>query len=252
MSDKYLIVLRGLIRGKRHWGPYFDEFVKSFPEYEIVGLDIAGNGSRFKEKSFTSIKENVLDIREKFNQEYDPSKEKHILALSLGGMIACEWVQSFPQDFKSAVLVNTSFKGISPTFKRLQLSALLKFFKIALTKDPVQREEIVYSLVSSSDPKEELIQLWAQLQRQNPISAANAIRQIYAAATFNPRVNQKFPVPGYILNGERDKLCNSACSVQTAHHWNLSIDQHPTGGHELQNDDLQWFLDHVRKWLDEQ
>lgn len=252
MSDKYLVILRGLIRGKRHWGHYLDEFQDTLPDFKIISFDIPGNGTRYKEKSFTNMHDNILDLRAKLKEIVQENDEVHICALSLGGMIAMDWIQHFPEDFKSAILVNTSFNKVSPLFSRLQFKALLTFLKIGMHKDPYKREKIIYSLVSNSEPKEDLIKYWAQLESENPVSAANAIRQIFAGMKFSPQNTTKLPIPTYVLSGKGDRLCSSRCSQDTAKKWSLKLDQHPTGGHELQNDDPEWFFSKVKTWLYEQ
>ena len=60
---EHWIFLRGLSRTSVHWGPFYNLFREQFPKAHVELLDIRGNGSQSHIPSYTSIEENVRDLR---------------------------------------------------------------------------------------------------------------------------------------------------------------------------------------------
>lgn len=47
-----------------------------------------------------------------------------VVAVSMGGMIAMDWCDRFPEDFSKVVLINSSAGNLTPFYKRLKTTAL--------------------------------------------------------------------------------------------------------------------------------
>ncbi len=250
MSDKVLIALRGLIRGKRHWGQYIEAIESDLPGVKILTYDIPGNGTRYQEKSPTTIDQYVDDLRAQMIKDITPNTEVHIFAMSLGAMIGSRWVERYPEDFNSAIFANTSFKGISPFYERFRPEAMAKLVQILLSPGAFRKEKNIIELISNEEEerKKELYDHWKNLQVNNPVSYANAFRQIWAAKKFAPS-KAKPAVPVLLIASENDRLCSYKCSEAIAKEWNAELRIHPSAGHELAFDAPDWTKEQIEQWL---
>jgi len=79
----------------------------------------------------------------------------------------------------------------------------------------------------------------------HPVAAANALRQLLAAARFMPP-RSKPPIPTLVLSGLGDRLVNPRCSQAIAQAWNLPLETHPTAGHDLTLDEPEWVIEKLR------
>lgn len=244
------MVLRGLIREQRHWGDHQVALAKALPDCELVHLDIPGNGILNEEKSFTRMSDNVKYLRERWQAKVPNDARCGLVSMSLGGMVATAWMQAFPNDFQKAVLINTSFSGLSPVHHRMKISALLKIFPARFSSSPRVREEAVFDIVSNSpEKKEELLRSWVQLAEEAPVKKRNALRQLLAGFQYRPNLADKPQTPILLLTGKGDRLCSYRCSEAIAKHWHLPIRLHETGGHELHHDAPQWTFQHLSEWF---
>ena len=108
------ILLRGLARESAHWGAFVPLLQSTFPAAHVTLLDLPGTGRFHQEASPRSIKAITDRVRQ---HAYDHGVIKHpatVLALSLGAMVAWEWMRSYPEDICGATLINTSFADLSP------------------------------------------------------------------------------------------------------------------------------------------
>jgi len=250
MSDKVLIALRGLIRGQKHWGQSLEAIDSALQGVKILTYDIPGNGTRYQEQSLTDIDQYVDDLRSQMLEDISAGTQVHIFAMSLGAMIGSRWVQRFPDDFRSAIFANTSFKGISPIYKRLRPKAMAQIIRIALSKGSYNKEKNIIDLVSNEqgNRKNELIKSWSDLQNTNPVSYVNAFRQIWAARKFAPSI-EKPKVPILLIASLNDRLCSVECSQAIAKAWDVELRTHPSAGHELAFDAPDWTKDQIEDWL---
>jgi hypothetical protein len=78
------------------------------------------------------------------------------------------------------------------------------------------------------------------------VSAANALRQLWAAARFvAPPAPPRARV--LVLTSARDGLVDTRCSLALARAWRCEIESHPWAGHDLSLDDAPWVIDQVRR-----
>ena len=119
MTTPIWILLRGLMREQRHWGEFPATLARALPGARIVTPDLPGNGTRHDEDSATRVAAMVEDCRQHLLARGIPAPY-HLLALSLGGMVAVEWASRYPQEIARCVLVNTSMRPYSPFYLRLR------------------------------------------------------------------------------------------------------------------------------------
>ena len=101
------ILLRGLARGRGHWGSFAEKIRERFPNDKFEFLDLPGNGERNNVKSPMRISDFVKDLRTQ-SQFVKNGECFQILAVSLGAMIAVEWMREFPHEVSKAYIVCTS------------------------------------------------------------------------------------------------------------------------------------------------
>ena len=243
------LLLRGLARESAHWGDFVPLLQSIFPDARITLLDFPGTGRFHLETSPATIKAITDSVRQQAIDQGCIEQSATILALSLGAMVAWQWLQSYPDDICGASLINTSFANLSPFYQRLCWQRYVDFAGLAMTCDCHDREAKILRLVSNRRNQDKsIIQAWAKIQQQRPINLKNSFRQIIAAASYRPRdVRPKQPV--LLLNGQGDRLVAPACSEVIHKKWQLELRRHPSAGHDLTLDDGAWVAFQLKDWV---
>ena len=240
-------LLRGLTREARHWGDFPQLLQAAYPETRVVALELPGNGLRNSEPSPTTVAELAAQAHAEAAR-LGLRPPYHLLALSLGAMVATAWAEAWPREVDACVLINTSFAAFNPLLQRLQPRAWPSLLRILLSPTALERERLVFALTSSLPPEthEPAIRAWAELRRSHPVALRNALRQLLASARY--RAPWKAPVPTLVLFGAGDRLVDPRCSQEIARRWRCHRGVHPFAGHDLPLDDGPWVVDQVRRW----
>ncbi len=242
-SPKRWILLRGLARGRGHWGSFSHKIQEHFPNDEFEFLDLKGNGERFAEQSPLSIAEFVKDLREhsKFVKDGKPF---NILAVSLGAMITVEWMREFPHEVQRAVLVCTSSSGFSPFYDRYRLRNYLPSLRLAIDTSAEKWEREILEMVTNSHERREAeIGAMIEYSKQNPVRITNILRQLVAASRY--RFPKEAPGDVKIIGSHGDRLVSPRCSLKIAEGWSLKAAMHSWSGHDIPVDDPQWLIEHL-------
>jgi pimeloyl-ACP methyl ester carboxylesterase len=243
------ILLRGLARESAHWGSFVPLLQATFPDAQITTLDLPGSGRYYQGQSPKTIKAITKVVRGHALKLGLLQQPVTILALSLGGMVAWEWLQTYPDDSCGAALLSTSFAGLNPFYERLRWQIYGKFFALLMEQDRYKRELAIVQLVNNSRERDgQVAQEWEQIQKQRPISLKNMYNQMLAAATYEPsRAKPKQPV--MLLNSKGDHLVDPACSEAIQKKWGLELRSHPWAGHDLTVDDGAWVALQLQEWV---
>ncbi len=240
-----IILLRGLVREKRHWGDFPERLKQHLPHVRILTPEIPGVGKFVDRVSPDTMDEMIHFMRKDIEPELRDS-DNVIVAMSLGGMLAKRWSELYPQDFKQMILVNTSFAGITPLFKRLQPMTLLKFVKIFLTPTVEGREKSIVRLTSArKDKHHHVAKSWIEIQNDAPVSRKSFVNQIKAAMNFKPSKERPTPALTW-LAAKGDRLCHYESSVRLQKLWGGNLKLHPTAGHDLSIDDPDWLIGEIK------
>jgi pimeloyl-ACP methyl ester carboxylesterase len=244
------VLLRGLTREARHWGGFparFQAAVASVqPDVQIVMLDLSGNGTRHAERSPIAIEETMQQCRQEL-QVRGYQAPYHLLAMSLGGMVAVAWAQQYPAECQRLVLLNTSLKPLNRLFQRLRPRAVLTVIKLMFMHGEAREQEILKLTSNRAAERQSVVPEWTDWARECPVSRLNALRQLLAAARFKVAVQP--PVPMLLLAGAQDRLVNADCSRVVATAWQTEFALHPDAGHDLTLDDEEWVAEEVKTWL---
>lgn len=244
------ILLRGLMREQRHWGRFPGQLVEALPDVTIVTPDLPGNGVQHALTSPTTVAAMVTFCRHEL-QARGLQPPYCLLALSLGGMVAVEWASRYPHEIDRAVLINTSMRPYSRFHQRLRWRNYPGIVRTLLDGTVEAQERLILRLTSRHGDAAEragLLQRWLGYQRDYPVTRANALRQLWAAARYRaPAARPAAPL--LVLSSAGDGLVDPRCSQQLAHAWQAEHHLHPDAGHDLPLDDGAWVAARVAQWV---
>ena len=245
-------LLRGLGRESGHWHEVLPMMQEAFPADHFFCLDQPGCGPRWQEaspvlisKTVEAVRHDYLALRDKGALEQRPC---YFLGLSLGGMIAVVWGQRYANEFKGAVLINTSMPGINRFYDRLRPSNLLAMLAPRRIDSIEARERKLLELVSNEAVVQaRLLPSWINIQQRRPVTRRNYVCMLLSAMSFTAPRRSPF-VHTLILKSSRDRLINPRCSDEMAEAWQVPLREHPTAGHDLSSDDPHWVVEQIRTW----
>jgi len=243
------VLLRGLTRETAHWGGFVAQLQLAMPQARVLALDLPGNGQLNARRSPTDIAALVAHCRAELAQR-GVQGPLHLLAMSLGAMVAAEWAYLAPQELAACALINTSFRPFSPFYHRLRPRNYARLFRLAVSGAAPQAWERAILDITSNRAAEraDVLPAWTAARVQRPVRAVNAWRQLLAAARY--RVRPAPPrVPLLLLASEQDRLVDVRCSLTVARRWACQLRLHPWAGHDLPLDDPIWVIAQVRDWL---
>jgi pimeloyl-ACP methyl ester carboxylesterase len=256
------VLLRGLTREARHWGALPQQIAGRLTQTpgleaeQVLALDLPGNGAFCGLASPRSVRA-MVDFARQQLRERGLAPPYSLLAMSLGGMVATDWAQRYPQEIARLVLVNTSLRAFSSLTERLRPQNWLSLGLLAARWGSTAQigqaesvERVIHKLTCQRlDTRKEDIAAWAAIRRDAPVSAANAGRQLWAAATFKGAAAPRCAV--LVLSSQGDQLVNPRCSARLASAWQAQHQQHPWAGHDLPHDDAEWLCQRLALWLAE-
>ena len=241
MKHQKIILLRGLFRGKYHWGDFPEQLKYIFPFSDIQCLDIQGNGALSHELSAMHIQCMVEQIR---SQLHFPQKVI-VIAISMGGMIGLKWAEMYPDEIKHLVCINTSAKGFSKISERLFPKNYFILLK-ALFSESFKRESLVYQLVSNRPLNLKIIQHWADMSCKYPLKKRNFFRQLFAASQFVPLQPN---VPVTFIASRQDRLVSFKATSAMAKAWDCPLIENDVDGHDIPLDNPEWLLQQLKSVL---
>lgn len=243
------ILLRGLTREARHWGRFADLLREEMPDAQVFAPDLPGNGALCQQKSPLRVEQMVEALRAQLGVQ-GVAPPYRLLAMSLGAMVAIDWAARHPGEIDGAVLINTSLRPFSPFYRRLKVANYRRLLMLVLrAASDREWERAILELTSRrAAAHDEVIDDWLAYRRENPVSTANALRQLCAAARYRAPLAKPSP-PLLVLSSQGDALVDGACSHQLAKRWNLAHAVHPSAGHDLPLDDGPWVVRQIGDWL---
>ncbi|WP_321895182.1 alpha/beta fold hydrolase [Paraburkholderia heleia] len=238
MSEPW-ILLRGLTRESRHWGA----FALLLAERDgVLPIDLPGNGTAAHVRSPLAVADYVDALRAEA-QRRGARAPYRVLAMSLGGMVATAWALRYADEIGRLVLVNTSMRPHSRVCERLRPAAWPALVRVARHWDGGEvTETLIHGLTCARrDTLAADLETWRAIRASAPVSRANALRQLAAAARFKACAAPRCAV--LVVSSRGDRLVNPVCSARLARAWGAPHVAHPWAGHDLPHDDPQWLVD---------
>lgn len=241
------VLLRGLSREQAHWGGFPAELARLMPGARIVCVDLPGAGVLRDQSCPWRVEAMVEACRQQLAGQ-GVAPPYRLLGLSLGGMVAAAWSRACPQAVSALVLVNTSLRPYSPPQRRLRLAHLPRLLRLLAFGNGLALERAVLQLTSRHPQRHaEAPEDWLRIRQARPVSAANTLRQLLAAARY--RWHGRPPtVPVLVVRSAGDALVDPACSLGIAQAWQVDLLTHPDAGHDLPLDDGPWLAAQVAAW----
>ena len=246
------IFLRGLVRESRHWGDFVERFQVAFTGALVTPLDLPGNGLRNGAESPLTMKAMVEDCRAQLRARAVAPPYK-LLAISMGGMVAVQWANDYPNELQQVVAINTSMRPFNPLWERLHprnYGALLHLMLWPRSAMAWEREILRMTSFHTHDHvvhHAQVLEHWVALRNASPVSRKNALRQLFAAATFRA-LQRTPPVPLLLLASTDDQLVSVVCSRTLARAWGVVLRECAGAGHDLPLDDPEWVIGEIRSW----
>jgi pimeloyl-ACP methyl ester carboxylesterase len=98
------ILLRGLTREGAHWGSFARDLSDALEGARIVTLDLPGNGASYRRRSPITVQRLIEQSRVEI-EENGLHPPFNLVAMSLGAMVAVEWVATYPAELRRCVLI---------------------------------------------------------------------------------------------------------------------------------------------------
>lgn len=214
-----IFLVIGLTKESAHWDDTFVQSLKDkFQTEDIVAVDLPGAGQFLDKKSPLSMEGVVKETRANYAKYLDGTTHNILVSISLGGMVSTEWIKHYPTDFERFVIVNSSFRGFSPVYKRVQPWAMRKFFKVFLAENEEQREHhIIDMCTNNADVYDYTKEKWVKLAKERPMAKINMVRQLLAASRYKP--SHKPELPTLIIAAKHDRLAHFSCSEKLHKAW---------------------------------
>lgn len=234
-----VLLIRGLTREQRHWGQFKPQLAATLPN-PVLSFDFAGCGELYQQRSPCSISALRQSVRAQLQQAPEFNGKVHLVAISLGGMLAADWAAQYPQEVASVTLINSSARPLSPFYQRLHWRNYPLLFRCVFGS-AVKRERLILRLTSARPAQHAAtVTNWQLWQQQRPVSKINALRQLWAASRFIATPAPQ--CPALLLSSLGDTLVSPQCSFDLAHYWQAAHIQHSWAGHDLALDDANWLV----------
>lgn len=241
-ADDTWILLRGLSREKGHWGTFSEEFRAAHPGRDVLEIDLPGTGEFRDVTSPTGVAGITAFVRAKAIERARANSRFKLLAISLGGMVAMEWMRAKPEELSAVVLMNTSSSTLSPFYNRLRWQVWPQFLKLAVNQVPREREKaIIELLINDEDARARALPAWTKIAVDRLPSYRTVFNQLLAASRFRD-LEHKTEVPVLVLSALGDRFVDPSCSTALHEKWGWPIARHPWGGHDLPWDDGPWCI----------
>jgi len=240
------LLLRGLARDSRHFGDFPKLVQAHFPSGQVICLDLPGFGTQKNYRSPILISQIVNHVEMQFNEvKKNNSEPWAIFGISLGGMVALNWLGNKDCPFVIGIIANSSanLPLRIPAFDRISKEGIATLAKILRTQIPNQIELSVMQLVSNRGIDRKVLEKWTHWYLENPISTKNFLFQLIAAATFVAPI--KLFRPAIFLASKKDRMVNWHCSERLFNYYQAPLAIHATAGHDLILDDPQWVVNQM-------
>ncbi|MFT5888958.1 MAG: pimeloyl-[acyl-carrier protein] methyl ester esterase [Zhongshania sp.] len=241
---KHWVFLRGLSREQGHWGDFIARCERELG-WHCYAIDLPGFGSEYQRTSPASIAAIREDVQARLPSTITESNEKFgLIAMSLGGMLAIDWLAASPQQIGTVFLINSSTADC-PLHHRLTWQSLASTL-IALLSPSVKKQEMTaLKMVSNKHGNDlQVLQTWCELRQMRPPKKSNVIRQLLAAARFHsPATTAMLDANCTVLSSCGDRMVSKQCSERIAQKYQWPLQLHSNAGHDLVIDDPDWLLD---------
>jgi pimeloyl-[acyl-carrier protein] methyl ester esterase len=240
---KHWVFLRGLGREQAHWGDFIQRCEAELGWHCHV-IDLPGFGSEHHRPSPLTIADIRRDVQRRLPQDIATLRQAFgVVALSLGGMVALDWLAIAPQDIAKAIFINSSSADCG-LFQRIKPGAITAAAYAFLATSHATQESAILKMVSNNKTQHaELLNQWCRIRQLRPCSKRNVLRQLIAASQFkSPSITSIANAKGHFISSCADRMVSYQCSEYLANKYHCGLTLHNTAGHDLPIDDAAWLI----------
>lgn len=243
------LFLRGLSRNQYHWGDH-KTYKMAFGS-KCYFLDQPGFGDNLSLASPRSVREITDLMHDQWrSMQVDKGQRKVLVGMSLGGMVAMDWVSRYRGEWDHLVLINSSVKDLNPFWQRLKLRNYISLLKTLLMNDIYEKEETIFDLTCNIADKDSTLKWWLEIHEKYPPDFTDITNQLYAASKFKSPKTLPSHINTLVLTSRADDLVSFKCSQAIAKKYEADIRIHEEGGHDLCLDDFSWCVKQILGWLE--
>lgn len=239
-KNRNWVLLRGLIRGVYHWHRFPEKLAQAFPGDQIHLFDLPGNGQRNLEASPLRIEGYTEDLRFLCRR----LERIHLVAISLGGMIALDWIARHPEEIERVFVMNTSLGDTGPFYKRLHYWNYPRIIQ-SFNSDEETVEKLILDLTCNNlEVHQEVIEYFVGMARKHPTRRLNFLKQLAAAKATRLHSNVAQYKNLHLLVSANDRLVHFENTLNLGERLGISPVIHPWAGHDLTLDDPDFVVAH--------
>lgn len=245
----HFILLRGLAREAAHWLDFPELLQQALGDTcQLHLVDFPGCGKYFTQPALTSVAAMTDHARNQIDVTAIGARNEpvYVLGISMGGMVALEWAQRFPQELRGLILINSS-AGNQPIWWRLRPGAWPMMIRALLTNNRTREAKVLQIVSNNRVAYPQHLNQWLAIQQQRPVARATIMTMLRAAAQFRPQPT--CTVPGLVLASEGDRMVSVRASEAIAQQFQWPIALHSSAGHDLPMDDPQWVANQIAQWF---
>jgi len=246
----HIILLRGLAREAAHWLDFPQELQRALGNNcQLHLVDFPGCGKYFTQPALTSVAAMTEHARSEIDIAAIAARNEavYVVGISMGGMVALDWAQRYPNELRGLVLINSS-AGNQPFWWRLRPGAWPTMIRALFTDNHAREANVLQVVSNNTADYTQHINQWLSIQQQRPITRATIVTMLRAAAQFRPQPN--CAVKGLVLASNSDRLVSVRASEAIAQQFHWPIQLHPSAGHDLPMDDPRWVANKIAQWLE--
>jgi pimeloyl-[acyl-carrier protein] methyl ester esterase len=240
---KHWVFLRGLGREQAHWGDFIQRCEAELG-WHCHAIDLPGFGSEHQRPSPLTIADIRRDVQQRLPQYIANTGQAFgVVALSLGGMVALDWLAMAPQDIAKAIFINSSSADCG-LLQRIKPGAITATVHALLATSHATQESAILKMVSNNKTQHaELLGQWCHIRQLRPSTKRNVLRQLIAASQFkSPSVASIANAKGHFISSRADRMVSYKCSEYLANKYHCWLTLHSTAGHDLPIDDAAWLI----------
>ncbi|WP_394243078.1 alpha/beta fold hydrolase [Vibrio astriarenae] len=239
-----IVLLRGLLRESGHWRALIEELRAVDSQLVIVTPNVAGNGELYEQESPTRIESMLPQV---MSQLPKGCERYHLIAISMGSMLASHWAKAYPEQVASLTLINPSFARFSPFWQRINLLALGSILSRRVRGKRAFQEQILNVTYPTHQGDNSLLNYHLELASSHPVSLQNALRQLVAAAKFKGFDTPPNCITQVIVSSD-DQLVSSECGKAIANHWGVELKLFESDAHDLPLAQSRALATHLYGW----
>lgn len=237
------LLIRGLGRDQKHWYNFPKKLNEQFTNGRVITINLPGlDGEANPPMSISEITDFLRT--EWLKRKESISGDWSVLAISLGGMLALDWCDRYPKDFKKVSIINSSSKTTSSLFERISPLAIKTILHNFMIKDLFKRETQVLKLITNkTEITNKLLNDMVTVSKEMHLTKKIFFKQLFAASKFV--LPEKINIPLVVLSSKTDRFTSYKCSEAIAKKYNVPFHLHPSAGHDLPMDDPAWVISKI-------